>query len=86
MLKNAADLVTTHPPGFPVAVAHSLNTEENLENRDESIFISNHGLVILAPDRTVQHLQVVGTPRDEFAMKYHELLQKYVLKDSATAK
>jgi len=81
-LSTATQLVTASPPAVPIAVAYYPSGKPTPADRDTQVLIHNHGTAILNPSGSVEFLQVVGIPEQDFTA----VLQKLLLAEAEKAK
>ncbi len=67
-LTQAIKLYATKKPPFPAGIAHFPDGSPAPKDREKSLYLHNHGVVITGPDGKVAYLQVTGYP-DQVAIQ-----------------
>ena len=67
-LSNAAKLYTAEKPPFPAGIAHFPDGAPKPNERETTLYLHNHGVVITDPLGKVAYLQVTGYP-DQVAIQ-----------------
>jgi hypothetical protein len=83
-LESARQLYEKRKPAFPAAVVHYPDKTPGPKERQDLLYIFNHGLVVLDPEGKVAFLQIYDAP-DERAvqLEMERLLQRHFQKPPA---